>query len=88
MQNGQTEKISNSTSALPKPVPLTDRQKQLIKSTVPLLAEHGAAITRRMYGAMLEDNPDLKNIFSHSKQMVGSACILLHATRAKFVLVS
>jgi nitric oxide dioxygenase len=55
---------------LPNPGPLTEAQRHLIKSTAPLLAEHGTKITGHMYKQMLTDNPELQNIFSRSKQDV------------------
>lgn len=64
-------------ASLPHPGPLTDAQRKLIKATVPILAQRGGEITRRFYESMLEAEPDLNNIFSHSKQMV---CRLLGST--------
>lgn len=55
---------------LPKPVTLTEQQRKLVKSTAPILQVHGTTITRVMYKNMLQDNPEMKNIFSHSKQEV------------------
>lgn len=56
---------------LPNPGPLTEEQRKLVKATVPVLQEHGTTITRKFYGNMIGENPELKNIFSHSKQMQG-----------------
>ncbi|EMD93427.1 hypothetical protein COCC4DRAFT_31195 [Bipolaris maydis ATCC 48331] len=50
---------------------LTPTQVQIIKSTVPVLAEHGTAITTRFYHDMLEANPELKNIFNNTHQATG-----------------
>lgn len=62
-------------ASLPNPGPLTEEQKKLVKSTAPILQQHGEAITRRFYKQMLEKNPDLKNVFNHSKQQVrASSC--------------
>lgn len=55
---------------LPNPGPLTEAQKALVKSTVPILEKQGPEITRRFYKAMLSANPDLKNTFNNSKQQV------------------
>lgn len=61
---------STQEAPLPHPRPLTDAQRKLIKATVPILAQFGGDITRRFYQSMLEAQPDLNNIFSHSKQTV------------------
>jgi nitric oxide dioxygenase len=58
------------TSSIPDPAPLTEEQRKLIKDTVPVLAKYGGEITRRFYSTMLEANPSLKDLFSHSKQAV------------------
>lgn len=55
---------------MPNPGPLSEAQKKLVKSTAPVLEQHGGEITKRFYKQMLEKNPELKNIFNHSKQQV------------------
>ncbi|CAE6995713.1 hypothetical protein CFE70_000150 [Pyrenophora teres f. teres 0-1] len=50
---------------------LTPSQVQTIKSTVPVLAEYGAAITTRFYEDMLIAHPELKNIFNNTHQTTG-----------------
>ena len=65
-------KIIESSDSLPHPPPLTPEQRNLITATVPILAEHGVTITTLFYKQMLEANPDLRNVFSHSKQQVRS----------------
>lgn len=52
-------------------MPLTPEQVQIIKATVPILAEHGNTITTRFYGNMLRENPELNNIFSNTHQVTG-----------------
>ncbi|KAI0658728.1 bacterial hemoglobin [Cubamyces menziesii] len=64
-------KIIESSDSLPHPPPLTPEQRKLITATVPILAEHGVTITTLFYKQMLEANPDLRNVFSHSKQQRG-----------------
>ncbi|RDX57323.1 bacterial hemoglobin [Lentinus brumalis] len=64
-------KVIDTGADLPHPPPLTAEQRKLISATVPILAEHGVTITTLMYKRMLEAYPDMKNIFSHSKQMRG-----------------
>lgn len=50
---------------------LTPTQVQIIKSTVPVLAAHGLAITTKFYADMLDGNPELKNIFNNTHQATG-----------------
>ncbi|KAL7283859.1 hypothetical protein ACG7TL_003299 [Trametes sanguinea] len=64
-------KIIESSEGLPRPTPLTPDQRKLISATVPILAEHGVTITKLFYKQMLDANPDLRNVFSHSKQQRG-----------------
>ncbi|KAI0742226.1 bacterial hemoglobin [Daedaleopsis nitida] len=65
------DKVIETGADLPHPPPLTPEQRTLIKTTVPMLAEHGTAITTRMYSQMLAAHPELQNVFSHSKQQRG-----------------
>ncbi|KAF2103690.1 globin-like protein [Rhizodiscina lignyota] len=55
----------------PKNVSLTPAQVSIIKSTVPILAEHGATITTRFYGNMLAAHPELKTVFNLSNMKTG-----------------
>lgn len=50
---------------------LTLDQVQIIKATVPVLAQHGETITTKFYHDMLEAHPDLKNIFNNTHQATG-----------------
>ncbi|CAM3769589.1 NO-inducible flavohemoprotein [Mesobacillus zeae] len=43
----------------------------IIKSTVPVLEEHGEKITTVFYKRMFEDHPELLNIFNHANQKQG-----------------
>ncbi|RCW64593.1 NO-inducible flavohemoprotein [Saliterribacillus persicus] len=43
----------------------------IIKSTVPVLEEHGAAITSRFYQLLFINHPELKNIFNQTNQRKG-----------------
>ncbi len=47
---------------------LSTQTIDIIKSTVPLLEEHGATITSVFYKSLFETEPDLKNIFNASNQ--------------------
>ncbi|GJE89079.1 flavohemoglobin [Phanerochaete sordida] len=57
-------------AGLPNPG-LTEAQKKLVKSTAPVLEQHGGAITKLFYKQMLEHYPELRNVFNHSKQQRG-----------------
>lgn len=50
---------------------LTPRQIELIKATVPVLREHGVALTTHFYKRMLEGNPELRNVFNQAHQARG-----------------
>ena len=50
---------------------LTPRQIELIKATVPVLREHGVALTSHFYKRMLSGNPEVKNLFNQAHQAKG-----------------
>ena len=50
---------------------LTPEQVQIIKSTVPILREHGVTITTRFYEDMLAAHKELNNVFNHTNQING-----------------
>ncbi|RSR40897.1 flavohemoprotein, partial [Acinetobacter baumannii] len=43
---------------------MTPQQIELVKSTVPVLREHGVTLTTYFYKRMLNNNPELKNVFN------------------------
>ncbi|KAI1257040.1 hypothetical protein MGN70_000078 [Eutypa lata] len=51
--------------------PITPSQIAIVKSTAPLLREHGVEITTLFYGNMLRAHPELHNIFSDTSQATG-----------------
>ncbi|RWZ54712.1 NO-inducible flavohemoprotein [Halobacillus fulvus] len=51
--------------------PLDEQTIATIKSTVPVLEEHGEAITSHFYKRLFEDHPELKNIFNQTHQKAG-----------------
>ncbi|KAJ4414342.1 hypothetical protein N0V85_003191 [Neurospora sp. IMI 360204] len=51
---------------------LTDAQISIVKSTVPVLKQHGEAITTIFYRDLITENPPLKNIFSLTSQSTGA----------------
>ena len=50
---------------------LTQQQIDLVKATVPVLAEHGVALTTHFYARMMKGNPELKQIFNQGHQRAG-----------------
>ena len=54
-----------------------------MKSTAPVLAEHGVAITSHFYKRMLDNHPELRNIFNIAHQSTGAQpAALAHAVWA------
>lgn len=51
--------------------PMTPEQVQIIKSTVPVLAQYGNTITSKFYHDMIEAHPELKNVFNNTHQATG-----------------
>jgi nitric oxide dioxygenase len=50
---------------------LQPRTIEVIKSTVPVLEEHGRAITARFYQRLFTEHPELRNLFNHVNQRGG-----------------
>lgn len=46
--------------------------RSLVKATVPVLKEHGVALTRHFYARMFAHNPELKPLFNQGSQQNGS----------------
>ncbi|QJD95442.1 NO-inducible flavohemoprotein [Mucilaginibacter robiniae] len=51
---------------------MTNEQKELVRGTVPVLKEHGVALTTYFYNRMLTQNPELKNVFNSANQHTGA----------------
>ena len=47
---------------------LTPEQTSIVKSTVPVLEQHGTTITKVFYDNLLEAHPELNNIFNKANQ--------------------
>ncbi|KAI7537547.1 hypothetical protein KC331_g10846, partial [Hortaea werneckii] len=47
---------------------LTAEQVKIIRSTVPVLQQHGNDITTLFYHTMIDENPELRNIFNQANQ--------------------
>jgi len=47
---------------------LTTNQIQIIKSTIPVLQQHGNEITTHFYSTLLREKPELNNIFNQANQ--------------------
>ncbi|UJF26409.1 NO-inducible flavohemoprotein [Planococcus sp. 107-1] len=50
---------------------LSQETKSIIKSTVPVLEQHGTAITTVFYKNLFDAHPELLNIFNHANQAKG-----------------
>ncbi|GHH96785.1 NO-inducible flavohemoprotein [Neobacillus kokaensis] len=50
---------------------LDQKTIDIVKSTVPVLEQHGEAITTRFYQLMFGNHPELLNIFNHANQKQG-----------------
>lgn len=50
---------------------LTPAQIELVKATVPVLREHGVALTKHFYARMLNGNPELRQVFNQGHQRAG-----------------
>lgn len=50
---------------------LTKQQIELVKATVPILREHGVALTSHFYKRMLSHNPELMQVFNMGHQRAG-----------------
>jgi nitric oxide dioxygenase len=61
-------------ASTPKPVaaPLTVSQLAIVKSTAPVLKQHGEAITTLFYRNMLVAHPELNDIFNQTGQATGA----------------
>ncbi|OLL27992.1 nitric oxide dioxygenase [Burkholderia sp. SRS-W-2-2016] len=50
---------------------LTQKTKDIVKATAPVLAQHGYAIISRFYTRLFEAHPELKNVFNMAHQEQG-----------------
>ncbi|BAK75547.1 nitric oxide dioxygenase [Pseudogulbenkiania sp. NH8B] len=50
---------------------LSSQHRELVKATVPVLREHGVALTSHFYRRMFSHNPELKHVFNQAKQEAG-----------------
>lgn len=50
---------------------LSQHTRDIVKSTAPVLAEHGTTITSVFYRNMFEAHPELLNVFNHANQAQG-----------------
>jgi nitric oxide dioxygenase len=50
---------------------LTQKTKDIVKATAPVLAEHGYPIIQRFYKRLFEAHPELKNVFNMAHQEQG-----------------
>jgi nitric oxide dioxygenase len=62
---------------------LTPRQTEIIKSSAPVLSEHGMTVVTRFYRRLFEHHPELRNLFNHANQRSGGQSeALAHAVWA------
>lgn len=74
---------SRAYHSSPQLYELSARQIEIVKSTAPVLAEHGVAITTHFYKRMLNAHPELQNIFNTAHQATGAQpAALAHAVWA------
>ncbi|MGD8189659.1 NO-inducible flavohemoprotein [Brevibacillus ginsengisoli] len=72
MTNAQTTQSTNAYQDVLQTVKKLDPKKlAVIKATLPVVAEHGEAITKQFYRRMFESHPELKNIFNMTHQITG-----------------
>lgn len=50
---------------------LSEREKEVVKETVPVLQDKGTEITSKFYGRMLNQHPELRNMFNQTNQKTG-----------------
>lgn len=50
---------------------MDNKQKSLVKATVPILKTNGTDLTKHFYARMFKHNPELKNLFNMSHQASG-----------------
>jgi len=50
---------------------LDPKKLEIIKATLPVVKEHGEAITKTFYKRMFQNHPELKNIFNMTHQITG-----------------
>jgi nitric oxide dioxygenase len=61
-------------------MPLTEEQKQILKSTAPMFQEHGKEITSILYKHMIAAHPELLDIFNRTNQKTGTQPLALANT--------
>ncbi|GFF31300.1 flavohemoprotein [Aspergillus udagawae] len=77
--NARKQQPSLKEAAPSSATPLTRKQIELIRATVPILQEHGASITTTFYRNMLTEHPELNNVFNTANQVNGhQARVSLH----------
>ncbi|SQC56956.1 globin domain-containing protein [Paenilisteria newyorkensis] len=59
---------------------MTEEQKQIVKSTAPILKEHGKEITSIFYKKMFAAHPELLNYFNLTNQEIGTQPLALANT--------
>ncbi|EXJ86211.1 nitric oxide dioxygenase [Capronia coronata CBS 617.96] len=82
LRNAAPAAVASFHSSPQRPA-LSAEHQAIIKSTVPVLAEHGVAITSHFYKRMLNAHPEMRNIFNSAHQATGTQpAALAHAVWA------
>lgn len=66
-----TDEQNNWQSVVKTVKKLDPKKLEIVKSTLPVVKEHGEAITKRFYQRLFEHHPELKNIFNMTHQITG-----------------
>ncbi|KAG7125919.1 Flavohemoprotein like [Verticillium longisporum] len=64
--------IARTFSSTTPNMAMTEAQTAIVKSTAPILKEHGTTITTVFYKSMLGAHPELRNVFNLSNQRSGA----------------
>jgi nitric oxide dioxygenase len=67
-----TKPCEGETASIPPNASLTPAQAAIVKSTAPLLKEHGETITTLFYRNMISAHPELNNVFNRTSQATGA----------------
>jgi len=59
---------------------LSDRHREIVRATVPVLQEHGETITKEFYSELFEAHPELLNMFNTANQRDGNQARSLAAS--------
>ena len=61
-------------------MPITEEQKNIVRSTAPILKENGKEVTSIFYKHLFENHPELLDIFNQTNQKIGTQPLALANT--------